>query len=325
MTKRKHTLFLMLLSFTGWFSLNAQVNDLASKEDLLIEQTRINFDTFFFEALTQRAIGNYDKAVFALEECMHIDKTNTAVLFELSKNYFDLNKFTEAEYYGNQALNLQPDNIYLLKQLKEINLRQNDFEEAIRFQRMLIEKDSKFEPDLVYIFIRSGKIKEAKNLMEKLEKEERLPQPLQVLKSSLFQSSPQPVREYRPQYTNTPQTKLEQLKKNYAKKNNYASLKKILELELKDKRFKLLLDDSKMAIERYPMQAFVYYVNGVALNSFRKYKAAIETLETGLEYLIDDKKLEAQFMEQLSLSYKALGQNKKATEYYNKMLNLKGQ
>ncbi|MDH3322285.1 MAG: hypothetical protein OEM04_04795, partial [Flavobacteriaceae bacterium] len=47
--------------------------DVASSEAMLIEQQNINFQTFFFEALQQKAIENYDKAIYALEACKNID------------------------------------------------------------------------------------------------------------------------------------------------------------------------------------------------------------------------------------------------------------
>ena len=67
----------------GFSAIWAQ-EDLVSTEEMLIEQQNINFQTFFFEALTQKAIGNFDKAIYALEACHDIDKNNFAVLFELS-------------------------------------------------------------------------------------------------------------------------------------------------------------------------------------------------------------------------------------------------
>ena len=85
----------------------------------------------------------------------------------------------------------------------------------------------------------------------------------------------------------------------------------------------MLYDDSKDGIELFPAQSYIYLMNGVALNSLRKYRDAILILETGLEFLVDDFNMEAQFMEQFSLSYKGLGENKKATEYYNKYVDLR--
>ena len=67
----------------GGITLWAQ-EDVVSTEEMLVEQQSINFQTFFFEALAQKAIGNYDKAIYALEACHDIDKKDRAVLFELS-------------------------------------------------------------------------------------------------------------------------------------------------------------------------------------------------------------------------------------------------
>ena len=67
--------------------MNFSQEDLTSTEEYLEEQQDINFQTFFFEALQQKAIGNFDKAIFALEACHNIESENVAVLFEMSKNY----------------------------------------------------------------------------------------------------------------------------------------------------------------------------------------------------------------------------------------------
>lgn len=298
--------------------------DIASREELLIEQQHINFETFFFEALQQKAIGNYDKAIYALEECQKIDKLNLAVLFEFSKNYYELHKYTEAEYYGNQALNLDPDNINIIRHLKEINLRQNDYKEAIKYQNLLIAHKQDLEPELIFLYIRSGDIKSAKTLMKKLEDQGELPPSYNSLKESLFQTEVAETRNVtRPQYENTPLTELDRLKKQYEKDKDYNSLKKILEREVKTRRYALLKTDSENALDLYPGQPYVYLTNAISLNNLRKYEQAIEVLNSGLEFLVEDDMLESRFMEQLSLSYKALGENKKATEYYNKMLELR--
>ena len=295
-----------------------------NKFSLVSGQQQINFETFFFEALQQKAIGNYDKAIYALEECQKIDKLNLAVLFEFSKNYYELHKYTEAEYYGNQALNLEPDNVNIIRHLKEINLRQNDYKEAIKYQNQLIAQNPDLEPELIFMYIRSGDIKSAKTLMKKLEDEDKLPASYNSLKESLFHTAAaQPERVTRPQYEDTPLTELDRLKKQYSSDKDYNSLKKVLEREVKTKQYLLLKTDSENALDLYPGQPYVYLTHAISLNNLRKYKEAIETLNSGLEFLVDDKKLESQFMEQLSLSHKALGENKKATEYYNKMLELR--
>ncbi len=96
-----------------------------------------------------------------------------------------------------------------------------------------------------------------------------------------------------------------------------------MERELKIKDYLGLLKDSKEGLDLYPAQPFVYLMNGTALNSIRKYKDAVLILGTGLDFVVDDFEIEADFMDQLGLSYKGMGENKKATEYYNKAVDLR--
>ncbi len=298
--------------------------DVASREAMLVEQKNINFQTFFFESLQQKAIGNYDKAIYALEACNNLDKDSVAVLFELSKNYGFLLKYTEAEYYILKALEIEPLNLFLLRHLKEIKTKQNDFNGAIIVQNRIIKQRPKEESDLVILYIKSGEIENAIALLKKLNKNNNLPANLVPLKESLLQTKPEISEKNKTtNFKEEPKSKTELLKENYELKKDYNSLKLILERELKTKQFLELLEDSSKAIEIYPAQPFLYLMNAVALNSIRKYREAIEILNSGLEYLIDNEEMEAQFMEQLSLSYKGLGENKKATSYYKKAMELR--
>ena len=301
--------------------INSQ-EDITSTEGYIVEQQQINFQTFFFEALQQKAIGNYDKAIFALDACYEIDSENVAVLFELSKNYSFTNKYKEAKYFVLKALEFEPTNIYLLRFLQQIYLKQNDFKGAINIKNKILIQKPEEESDLVILFIKSGEIEKAILLLEKLDSLNKLPNQLRVLKQSLTQPVPPEKREGEFEQYRT-KNKLDQLKKNYSLKNDFNSLKLVLERELKTERYLELLEDSEEGLNLYPAQAYLYLMNGVALNSLRKYKEAIDKLESGLEYLIDDDVMESQFMEQLSLSYKGLGQNKIATSFYKKAIDLR--
>ncbi len=296
--------------------------DVASKEAMLFEQENINFQTFFFESLKQKAIGNYDKAIYALEACNNINKESIAVLFELSKNHSFLNKYTEAEFYILKGLEIEPSNIYMLRYLKEIKTKQNDYKGAINIQQKIVVINPNEEADLVILYIKSGDIEKAISVIKKLDKKDNLPSHLVALKESLIQTTA--INEKgNSAFNDQPKSKTELLKDNYNLKKDFNSLKLVLERELKTKQYLDLLKDSKEAVSLYPAQPYVYLMNGVALNSLRKYKEAIIKLEIGLEFIVDDNKMEAQFMEQLSLSYKGLGQNKTATSYYKKVLDLR--
>ena len=64
-------------------------------------------------------------------------------------------------------------------------------------------------------------------------------------------------------------------------------------------------------------------MNGKAQNNLFKYKEAIEILQAGLDFIIDNNDLEANFYKQLQTAYLALGNSKEATKCANKIQALK--
>ena len=81
MIKKKHIAFLAFLLFSFGNHLFAQDNPDAIA--LVDDQLENNF----YEAVKQRGIENYDKAILALEKCKKIQPNNAIVFFELGKNY----------------------------------------------------------------------------------------------------------------------------------------------------------------------------------------------------------------------------------------------
>ena len=59
-------------------------------------------------------------------------------------------------------------------------------------------------------------------------------------------------------------------------------------------------------------------MNGKALNTLNKYQEALETLQNGIDFVIDDKKLSAKFYIELGNAYQGLGNKKEADKYFKK-------
>ncbi|NJM80170.1 MAG: cytochrome C biosynthesis protein [Flavobacterium sp.] len=72
---------------------------------------------------------------------------------------------------------------------------------------------------------------------------------------------------------------------------------------------------SENYLELYPTLSKLYYYAGTSNNKLTNYKKAIDYLETGLEFVLEDNALENQFYKELAESYKNIG-NKKKEEYY---------
>jgi tetratricopeptide (TPR) repeat protein len=100
--------------------------------------------------------------------------------------------------------------------------------------------------------------------------------------------------------------------------NNFAVLRNVLLLLIDNKDFEKAVIESTEAIENYPSQPVLYLINGVALNELKRGKEAIEVLEAGLDYIIDDAKMESDFYSQLSESYRQENNTTKADSFAQK-------
>ena len=99
----------------------------------------------------------------------------------------------------------------------------------------------------------------------------------------------------------------------------------MLLLQLDIKHYKAVVIDSEHALELYPAQPILYLVNAVANNSAGEYKKAIDSLEIGLDFLIDNPNMEADFYSELSLAHKALNNISKSESFAKKAQALKAQ
>jgi tetratricopeptide (TPR) repeat protein len=84
------------------------------------------------------------------------------------------------------------------------------------------------------------------------------------------------------------------------------------------KQFEPLTKRAMMMIEVYPSQPQFYYFAGMGSNQLKQFKNAKTVLEMGLDYVVDDNKLEANFNFQLGEAYNGLGDARKKEEYFLK-------
>ena len=80
----------------------------------------------------------------------------------------------------------------------------------------------------------------------------------------------------------------------------------------------MAIEKCNNALQKYPAQPIIYLINGVALNEIKKPNEAISILEAGLDYIVDDSKMEADFYNQLSISYSLLNNMVKAQSFSDK-------
>lgn len=92
----------------------------------------------------------------------------------------------------------------------------------------------------------------------------------------------------------------------------------LLEAYAQAKQYEPMTKRAMMLIEVYPSQAQFYYYAGLGSNQLKQFKNAKTVLEMGLDYVVDDVKLESNFNIQLAEAYNGLGDAKKKEEYFLK-------
>jgi tetratricopeptide (TPR) repeat protein len=104
--------------------------------------------------------------------------------------------------------------------------------------------------------------------------------------------------------------------------DNFGLLKNTILLQIEVEKYKDAIVLSDVGLEIFPAQPLLYLVNGVANNELKNVDQAIEVLETGLDYLFDDPKMEYDFYQQLTIAYTLKGNTKKAKLYHKKASEL---
>ena len=412
-----------------------------------------DYQEYFFEALKQKGIENYKRAIVALEKCLDIDDTKPVIYFELGKNYNTLNNFGAAEEALKKAISMQPDNEWFLDELYDVYYKQDDFDNAIKTVKQLVKYHPDYKMDLATIYIQKGKYNQALKVLDKLDQTLGTNEVRDQMRNTIYRESgdagdridnlkeriaADPNNEnnhlqliYRYSQTGKtnkafdaakelleiqPESKLvhlalykfylddneiekavlsmklvlstheidEEVKskvlkdflsfveknpkyqkdlieatdnegveknakslsnlgtyylktgdkqkalKNYkeALKQNpsdFKLLRDVILLHLELKQFKEALKQSEIALEFYPAQPILYLLNGVSNINLSVPKKAIDSLETGLDFLVENPTMERDFYMQLSEAYKLTDNNAKAKAFAIKSKAIKEQ
>ncbi|OMP32174.1 lipopolysaccharide assembly protein LapB [Mangrovimonas sp. DI 80] len=409
------------------------------------------YQEYFFEALKQKGIENYQRSVEALQQCLKINDSDAVLYFELGKNYNKLKNFGAAEDALKKAISKEPDNEWYLDELYDVYIQQNEVDKAIKTVKQLVKYHPTYGDDLVGLYIRAKKYKNALQLLDELDKEYGVSEDRDYMRNQIYnitgddderienleerlESNPENEDNYlklvyrysesgekekafktakkllevnpnsqlvhlalykfylddnqvdnavnsmkivltsssinpdakakvlndfvgfvgtHPEYEsellevvtlidNDKSTKtLKELGQYYLKTDdkakaltyyeqalkeepsNYNLIKDVLLLQLDMNQNEKAIIKSNEALELYPAQPIFYLINGVANNKMGYAKQAIEVLETGLDYVIEDPKMESDFYTQLSVAYGKQGNAQKAQNFAKKAEALK--
>lgn len=424
---------------------NRPDDDLGNVED--------EFQEYFFEALKQKGIENYDRAIDALQKCLNLNSKLPIVYFELGKNYNKLKNYGAAEDALKRAIKMQPDNEWFLDELYDVYYQQNDINNAIKTIKQLVKYHPDYKQDLAALYMREERYKQALELLDELDAELGMSDQRDAMRNEIYQvtgKADDRIENLERRIANNPQNEDNHLKliyrysqigdkknafkaaKNLLKEkpdskfvhlalykfyleenevedainsvkialsspeinadakakvlkdfvafvaknpeyesdlveitamvdenkdakthselgyyylkagdkvkaltnfkealkqtpNDFKLIKDVLLLQLDIEDYEAVVDGSNAALELYPAQPILYLVNAVANNRLGNYNIAIEHLEMGLDFLVEDPQMEADFYSELSLAYNQLNNIPKSEAFAKKAQELKSQ
>lgn len=168
---------LLLSSCSLWQSSESRAvgkND-AGKWEMakLPEEKRREFDEYFFEALKQKSLENFDRAIEKFEKCLEISSEVAAVYYELGKLYKEKEDNEKALRNAEKAVELNPDKFWYLRQLASFYENLGRYKESGEVYEKVINKFPG-KPEMYYrlanIYIFRENWDKALNIYNRFEK-----------------------------------------------------------------------------------------------------------------------------------------------------------
>lgn len=199
-TKARVFLLILLLVSTVSFSLYATgTKQVRQPKQALAEAEQRKLDYYFYEGLLLKNAGKYDAAFEAFKHCLTIDSTASAVLFELSAFYLQLDQPEKAASLLKEAVRYNPDNFTYKLALASISLNIGMYgEAAAEYEELVTKYPDKVELNyyLAEALTQQGEIGKAIDTFDELESAVGMSEPLSMQKYRLYMTLEQPAKAF---------------------------------------------------------------------------------------------------------------------------------
>ena len=127
------------------------------------------FENNFYEALYQKAIENYDKAIISLDKCLQKEPNNPEVYYQLGINYLNQKNYGEAENAFQKAVDLEPKQRWYWNGLYDVYYQTRNFNKSIIIVEKLVTFDANMKEDLVSLYMTTQQFDKAKIVIDDIE------------------------------------------------------------------------------------------------------------------------------------------------------------
>ncbi len=275
--------------------------------ELFLDEYTDEFQNLFFEALKQKGIQNYDRAIENLLDCKNLDPESTVVDYELARAYFLDNKSSLALGYAVSALEREPENFWYLELLITILEKQGNTLEAYSDRVALSNAVTK--QNLAQVYFQKKKYKDALAILG------------EIGDTAFSKALMQKIKGLQKKNRGTKSTaRVEAPERNSSEiENPVANYQKQIEDLILSGNYQKVVEVAKEAMDSYPLQAYFQYSYGLGLCKTGQEREGIEILEMSLDYIFDNIDMRNKVYRALSETFSEMGNEKKANEYSDKI------
>ena len=267
--------------------------------DELDEEYGISKDRDAIRNAIYNATGDDKDRIEYLQERIELQPENESNYLNLIYRYSERNNQKKAFEVAKKLLEQKPNSQLVHLALYKFYLDEGNYDKAIASMKTVV-KSNRIKPDAKAMVLNDF----VKFVKDNPQYEDDLLEVTTNIASDETGKSHTELGQFYLQ-KNDKEKALKQFKLALKKDNtNFNIIKKVLLLQIDLKQYQEAEDFSSDNLELYPSQPILYLANGVANNNLNQPDKAIESLELGVDYLIDNIIMEIDFYKQLSIAYK---------------------
>lgn len=267
--------------------------------DELDEEFGISKDRDAIRNAIYNATGDDKDRIEYLQERIELQPENESNYLNLIYRYSERNNKKKAFEVAKKLLEQKPNSQLVHLALYKFYLDEGNYDKAIASMKTVV-KSNRIKPDAKAMVLNDF----VKFVKDNPQYEDDLLEVTTNIASDETGKSHAELGQFYLQ-KNDKEKALKQFKLALKKDDtNFNIIKKVLLLQIDLKQYQEAEVFSSDNLELYPSQPILYLANGVANNNLNQPDKAIESLELGVDYLIDNVIMEIDFYKQLSIAYK---------------------
>lgn len=266
-----------------------------------------------------RIAGKKKEAYAEVERLIQFNSTVPeyyGVMADMYKEDGDMKKALE---YYNKVLEVDPKNGFVHFSLATYYFQNNDIDNGYShakngFANPEVEIETKIQ---LYLMLASAPDE------QKISNEQ-----MEELIQEIIENHPNDSRSFSIQADFYIQQGKQSEARNYLIKaldvdpNSYPLWEQLIIIDNQLEDFSTMVEHSEKAMEYFPSQPLLYVLNAVGNIQLKKYADALKSLESGMIYVTDNKKLEAQFELYRAEAYYNMDQSQKAFSSFEKVIEI---